>query len=179
MALEFAEGDSDFRPQLTRIKDAGADAVYMVGWYKEFARILRQAKELALNIRFLSCVTFNKPEILELAGEAAEGVIFSQPAYSAESREPAVLRFVHAYETRFGSKPGTYAAQAYDALNLIAVAAKQGLDAGDIKRGLYQIRDYPGVTGMTTFDENGDVQKPVEMWEVRAGRYSRISREAQ
>lgn len=38
VALEFAEGDSDFRPQLTRIKDAGADAVYMVGWYKEFVR---------------------------------------------------------------------------------------------------------------------------------------------
>jgi len=171
VVLEFAEGDSDFRPQLTRIKDEGADSIYMIGWYKEFARILRQARELAVDVQFLSCVTFNKPELLELAGEAAEGVIFSQPAYSAEREEPVVQSFVQAYEGRFGAKPGTYAAQAYDALNLISEAASQGLDADDIKRALYQIKDYPGVTGSTTFDSNGDVEKPVEFMAVRNGRY--------
>lgn len=116
-------------------------------------------------------MTFNKPEILELAGEAAEGVVFSQPAYSAESKKPVVQKFVQAYETLFGRKPGTYAAQAYDALNLIAVAAKHGLDASDIKRGLYQIKAYPGVTGSTTFDDNGDVEKPVEFMKVEQSRY--------
>lgn len=167
----FKESDTDFRAQLTKIKAAKPDGIYLIGWYKEYAQILRQARELGITVQFLSCVTFNKPELLKLAGDTAEGVIFTQPAYSTESQDPAVKRFVAAYKAKFGVAPGTYAAQGYDALHLLAEAGQKGVIARDIKNGLYAIRDFPGVTGTTTFDANGDVQKHVEFYAVRSGRY--------
>jgi branched-chain amino acid transport system substrate-binding protein len=123
---EFKEGDQVFRTQLAKINNENVDAIYMVGWYKEFAKILQQAKELGLNVQFLSCVTFNKPEILELAGNAAEGVIFSQPSYSTDSDDPMVTKFVENYRNRFDNLPGLYAAQIYDAIYIISEASKAG-----------------------------------------------------
>lgn len=171
---EFAEGENDFRPQLTKIKETSPDALYLVGWYKEFAIILKQAKELGLDVQVLSCVTFNKPELLQLAGGAAEGAIFTQPAYNTDSNNPITSKFVETFENKYGSKPGIYAAQAYDAVYLLAEAAKRGITANEIKQGLYAIKDYPGVTGQTTFDENGDVEKLVQFWTVKNNQYVQI-----
>ena len=150
------------------------EGVYLIGWYKEYAQILRQSKELGLKTQFLSCVTFNKPELLELAGDTAEGVIFTQPAYSTESQDPKVRDFVAAYKAKHNALPGTYAAQAYDAVYLIARAADKGFGAEALESGLYGIRNFPGVTGTTTFDPNGDVQKPVEFYTVRSGAFVSI-----
>lgn len=170
VAEEFKEGDTDFRAQLTKIKSRSPKAVYLVGWYKEYAQILRQAKELGLDAQILSCVTFNKPELLELAGSAAEGAIFTEPAYSPTDKVPVVASFVTAYRQRFNTEPGTYAAHGYDAVRIIAKAMEAGITAESVKKALYGIKDFPGVTGATTFDENGDVRKPVQFRKVSNGR---------
>lgn len=175
VADEFREGDTDFRTQLTKIKTSDPQAVYMVGWYKEYAQILRQAKDLGLNAQFLSCVTFNKPELLEIAGDAAEGVIFSEPAYSPQDQTPVVADFVAAYKKKFDAEPGTYAAHGYDGVRIVAAAMQSGTSAEAIKNALYDIKGFPGVTGRTTFDENGDVQKPVQFRQVKGGKYQAAS----
>ena len=171
---EFGKDATDFRTQLAKIKPTDPQALYMIGWYKDFALILRQATELGMKVQYLSCVTFNQPEILKLAGSAAEGVIYSQPSYSADSREPVVAGFVAAYKARFNNAPGIYAAQGYDAVNLVAKALNEGTSLEAIKKGLYAIKDFPGVTGLTTFDQNGDVQKPVQFWQVKGGKFVQI-----
>ncbi|MEW6419611.1 MAG: ABC transporter substrate-binding protein [Nitrospirota bacterium] len=152
----YNEGDSDFRSQLTKIKKRSPEGIYLSGYAKEFSKILVQAKELNIKSRFISCGTFHEPEILQIAGKAAEGVVFVQPYFDRNSTDPKIQKFVKTYENRFGSEAGIYAAHAYDATNvLIAAMNKGGTEINSIKNTLNNMKDFPGVTGKITFVKGG------------------------
>jgi len=168
----FDQGATDFRSLLLKIKAAAPDAIYLPGYPPEMGRLLRQAKELGINKQFLSVVIFEDPRVLELAGGAAEGVIYSCQIFDPTSGEANVRKFVTAYKTKYGSDPDIYAGLSYDAMNIAALAIKNGgTTGGGIRDALYKIRDFPGVTGVTTFDQNGDVTKPIGLKMVRNGKF--------
>ena len=173
LAVEkYDQGATDFRTQLSKIKAAKPDALYLPGYYTEIALILRQAKELGFDAHFLSCVGFDNPKVFELAGEAAEGVIFARPAYDPESEEKTVSDFVESFKAKYNITPGTYAAHAYDALRIVAKAIEEGgYSANQVKSALYSIKSFSGVTGNTSFDGNGDVVKPIQIMEVQNGQF--------
>lgn len=174
----FSEGMTDFRTQLSKIKQSQPDGIYLVGWYKEFALILRQAREIGVGSQFLSCVTFNKPELLEIAGDTAEGVYFTQPTYDPQSNEANVENFVKSYRKKYDEDPGVYAAHGYDSVKLLALAMKtKGFSVNDIMEGLYSISGYEGTSGMTTFDSNGDVAKPARIFVVRNRKYVPVEKD--
>ena len=126
----------------------------------------------------MSCVGFDNPKVLEIAGSAAEGVIFARPYYNPKSDNPIIKTFVQRYTEKYGSAPGIYAAHAYDALRIIAKAIKDGgYSADGIRQALYSIKNFPGVTGETSFDEYGDVVKPIQIMEVRGGKFETFSYE--
>lgn len=169
----YQEGDTDFRSQLLKASRDNPDLIFIPGYLKEMATLLRQAKELGLGARFLTISTFYDPKILELAGNAAEGVLFSPPAFDPKSTSPEMQRFVSAFQSKFGAEPDILAGYGYDAVNVAAVGlGRGGATPDDIKRNLYGIRDYPGVTGKTTFDSNGDVTKELRMLQVRNGQFT-------
>lgn len=168
----YNEGDSDFRTQLTRIKEKSPDAIYMSGYYKEFVKILTQAKEMGIKAQFLSCGTFHEPEILKTAGNAAEGVIFVQPYFDRNSNDQVTKAFVTAYEKRFNLEAGVYDAHGYDAARVILEVMRQGkISAEDLQKGLLALKDFPGVTGKITFIEGGDVIKPMRVMTVKDSKF--------
>jgi len=168
----FEQGGTDFRTQLTKIKAGKSEAIYMPGYPPEMARILRQARELGITTQFLSIVIFEDPTILEIAGDAAEGAIFSSRVYDPKSGETVVCNFVEAYKAKYESAPDIYAGLAYDAMRIVALAIERGgVKSDGIKNALYGIKDFPGVTGTTTFDENGDVIKPIKMKALKSGKF--------
>jgi branched-chain amino acid transport system substrate-binding protein len=175
LAIEYYDqGATDFRTQLSKIKSLNPEAIYLPGYYTEIGLILRQAKEMGLKTKFLSCVGFDNPKVLEIAGNAAEGVIFARPYYDPESNDPIVKTFVKRFRQKFGTDPGIYAAHSYDALKIIATAIKKGgYSADGIKRALYSTKNFPGVTGNTSFDKNGDVEKPIQIMEVYNGKFTK------
>ena len=165
---------TDFRTPLSKIKASNPDALYIVG-YGEMGRILRETKELGLNIPIFSNIMFEDPDILNIAKEAAEGVIYAYPSYSPENMQGNIVSFIQKFEKEYGQIPDIYAATAYDALNILALAIKNGGEnSSQIKETLYSIKDYPGVTGKTTFDKNGDVIKPVGIKKVILGEFKWI-----
>src|SRR5690606_19038731 len=103
------------------------------------------------------------PEFSKLAHNYSEGIIFSTPAYDPADNDPRVKQFATAFKERFGTAPDTASGHSYDAMHILAEAIKKaGADEpAKVKDALYAIRDFPGVTGRTTFDSNGDVVKPV------------------
>jgi len=163
----YTPGTADFRTALSKLKSMGAQCVYLPGMYAEIAIILRQQKELGFQPLNISCVGFDNSEAIRLAGDSAEGTVFARPAYDPRSTNDEVRLFVDAFRAKYKTDPGVYAAHAYDATRIVLIAIDNGRKTPeDIKKALYNIRDFPGVTGATTIDQNGDVLKPIQFMKV-------------
>ncbi len=169
----YEQGATDFRTQLTKIKSKQPEAIYLPTMAKEAGQILRQAQEIGVQAQFLSIMGVEAPIVLKVAGKAAEGVIYSYPGFDPESPSEIVQRFQAKYMAKYGEKAEAFAAHSYDALKIIASAIeKADCNADGIKNVLYEIKDFPGVTGQTTFDENGDVIKPVMIKVIKDGKFA-------
>lgn len=168
----FEPDAQDFRTQLARLKQAGPDALFMVS-YKEAIPILRQVRELGLKWQVLSTPVFEDKEVLDKAGKSAEGVIYVYyGGFDPTKVQGGGREFVDAYKAEFNREPGYYSALAYDAMNIMAAAIEQGgVSSTAVKTALHKIKDFPGITGSTTFDANGDVVKPVILKTVRNGQF--------
>lgn len=163
----YPPGTTDFRTVLLKYKSAGITAIYLPGMYAEISIILRQENELGFRPINISCVGFDNREVLKLAGDSAEGVIFARPAFDANSSIPLVRDFVKNFQSKYGIEPGVYAAHAYDAARIVFSALERGGSSVEsIKTALHETRDFDGVTGKTTIDKNGDVVKPIQFMEV-------------
>jgi branched-chain amino acid transport system substrate-binding protein len=172
----YNQDDTDFRTQLAKIKNSDVEVVYMPGYYKEMALILKQAKELNIKTPFKSVVCFEDAELLKLAGDAAEGVVYSSPYYDPKSSKENVVEFVRKFKEKFNREPGIFAAHGYDALKIIAqIIDEVGYSGPIIKDKLYTIKNYKGVSGDTSFDKNGDVIKPVAIKEVAGQKFKFVT----
>jgi branched-chain amino acid transport system substrate-binding protein len=155
----FEQGATDFRSQLTKIKAVNPDGIFLPGYPKEIPEVLKQSKSLNVNKQFLCPSAFEDQQTLDLAGNSANGVIYDYPKQGDTSKS-YVKEFYSDYFKKYNISPGALSDNGYDALMLIVEAIKiKGMSREQIKEGLYSIKDYPGVAGNTTFDENGDIKK--------------------
>lgn len=169
----YSEGTQDFRTILSKIKSTNPDCVFIVGYGQELGTLVRQARELGMKQQFLSTVNFYDKQSLSTGGSAVEGVIFTSPVFDPESNNPTVKAFVDAYRKKYSKDPDVWSAHGYDALLLVVKAMREkGLSSDDIKEGLYSIKDFPGVSGRTTFDSNGDVIKDARFLTVKNGQFA-------
>lgn len=172
----FAADSTDFRSLLTRVKESGAEGIFLAGHTVESATILRQARELGINARFMSSGTIDSPDLWKIAGSAAEGVIYSIQAFDPNLNE-ASRRFHVAYAKKFGEEPDLWAALGYDATNLLYGLMKQHGESGEaVQQALAALPKYTGVLGDISFDENGDIRSRVLLKVASGGRFIRYER---
>jgi len=168
----YSQGATDFRATLSKIADTKPDAVFIPGYVVEVTQILKQAKELGIRTRFLGGNSLYDPKLIEIAGTAAEGALFSYPTFDAASSDPAIAKFVAAYRTKHGSDPDTFAAQGYDAYRVLRQALASGARTGpDIASALRQVKSYEGPGGNVSFDQYGDVEKRLRLLTIRDGKF--------
>ena len=165
---------SDFRTQLAKIKNSGARFGYLIAFSSsEFARILRQAKELNLQIRWYSYSGFETRETLELAGAAAEGVVYSYPNYSPSRSE--MDAFQRRYRERYGSWADIYTVTSFDATKLLAeVMRNNGLGPEEIQKGLRSYSSHTGLFGPLTFQGPQCVVRQLTWKTVKNGQYGLV-----
>jgi branched-chain amino acid transport system substrate-binding protein len=168
----FQQNDIDFKTQLYKIKAVNPEAIYLVGYPKEIPLILKQAKEIGLKKQILGSVAFEDPGIVELAKDAAEGVIYPYPI-DPDPNEPSVKHFIESFRKKYNKEPGIGANAGYDAVKMIvkAIELSCGFSGEDIRKGLNMIKDYHGASGVMTFDENGDVHKPIGFKIIKNGKF--------
>lgn len=167
----FDQGQSDFRTQIAKMKEINPKGVYILGVPIEVGHILRQAAEIGFKTKFLMN-NMEDPNLIKIAGEAAEGIFFAIPMFDPTDPNPRVQNFTSEYKNRYGRIPDMFAADGYDAVYLIKYAIEQEEYKGEgIKNALYKIKNYQGVNGVITFDENGDVIKPLAIKTVKNGRF--------
>lgn len=147
------EGERDLRVQLSKIKAARPDALYAITYGREGGALLRQAKELGFNQAIYGADVWGSPELLETAQDAAKGVRIIVPA---KFLGPKYQEFSEAFQNKYGEAPDTYASYAYDMAHLVASALVKS-DTGDPLRAALLSTFYEGVTGLTKFDQHGDV----------------------
>ena len=168
----FKTKDVDFRTHLTKIKNSGADVILVGGFPTETGLILKQAKELGLNLQFMSTdATVEGKELIDVGGIATEGLFFpfSETPANKENQD-----FINTYKNRFGKEPPTYGCyESYDAAMLLFKALMKGnKTAEDIRDNLYKVgQNYYGASGVITFDENGDVKKPMLIKTIKNGQF--------
>lgn len=150
--------DSDFSDELARIDSFHPDVVFLPGHGQDSGRILMQAYALGVDMPFLGGDGWGKG-VLGIAGaEATEGNYFVNH-WHPDVTNPASETFVAAYRAEYGDDQiASSAALAYDAINLVALAAERAgtFDRSAIRDELAEIRGFPGVTGTITFDPQGD-----------------------
>lgn len=171
----YNDGESDFRAQLTKIKGFNPDALYVAGYYTEAAKIAQQAKDQGLNVQILGADGFFSPKLIELGGEAVENAIFTA-GFFPEDPDEHVQNFVKAYKEKYGAEPDMFAAQAYDAacILLSALEKTDGQGGEALLKAMNETKDFPGVTGKTSFTDVGDCVKDILILQVQDGKFVKI-----
>jgi len=168
----FEQGTSDFRTQLTKVTASSPDVIFLSSHYKEGSLLVKQAKELGVKSQTVASDACYAPEFLQLSGGAAEGLIVANLYWDPDSEDPVVRNFVDEFKKEYGERPEVYAAAGYDCLKVIALAMKNGGATSEgIKKALYDIEGFKGVTGEITFDTYGEVRKRYDLFVVRGGGF--------
>lgn len=170
----YNSGEKDFSVQLTKIKGTNPDVIFLYGYYAEVALICKQVKQYDIRAPLIG-TGYNSPKLLELGGDAVNGLIFSTP-FTAANPDQKVQDFIAKYKKIANQDPDQNAAQVYDAIYIVAQAvAAVGLDSQKIRDYIATMPEYPGVSGNTRFDENGEVVKKIGLVRIENGKHVTIN----
>jgi branched-chain amino acid transport system substrate-binding protein len=170
---QYSSGDKDFKAQLTSIKQTSPDAIFVPGYYTEAGLIVRQAREMGLNMPIIGGDGWEAPELLQIGGKAIEGTYYSTH-YSPEDKSPAVQDFVKKFRARFnGETPDAMAALGHDSALVLADAIKRagGTDPAKLRAAIAATKELPGVTGKTTLDAKRNATKAAVIITVKDGNF--------
>lgn len=170
--VDFPANTSDFAALADRAATLKPDCVYVAAYAEEISHLVRELRGHGYTGTILTTSSFAAASNIANTGAAAEGVLFTQSAFDLEGNLPdQVKSFVAAYRAKYKSDPDLYAAHGYDAMKILVEAVRDGnKTASTFWKGLRNLREYPGVTGIIQFDEKGDVSKFPRVYVVADGR---------
>jgi branched-chain amino acid transport system substrate-binding protein len=166
----YQEGDQDFNAQLTSLKGSNPEVIFVPGYYNDVGLIAKQAREKGITVPLVGGDGWDSVQLYAIGGSALNGSYFTNH-YSPYDTDPKVQKFVNDYKSRYGAVPDALAATAYDAANIMfdAIKRSKSLNGVDIRDALAATKEFPGVTGTVTFNENRDAVKPIVMIEIKDG----------
>jgi branched-chain amino acid transport system substrate-binding protein len=175
----FTTNDQDFSAQLTKIKGAGCDILFTPQYYNQVPLIVEQANDLGLTFPIVGSDSWGDPQLLDLCGEACNDYFFSTH-YVASGATGATKDFIDKFEARHGEIPSDVGALTWDSMRLVEQALKNcGQITGDlaadrqcIRDGMAAIKDFAGITGNMTFDEQGDPIKCAVIVKIENGEFT-------
>lgn len=171
----YGDGDTDYNAQLATIRKANVDVIYIPGYYTEVVNIARQARKLGIKVPLLGGDGWDSEE-LKNAGDALNDCYFSNH-YSHEEKRPEVQDFVAKYQKEFGKVPDGLAALGYDAARLLfdAMGRAKSLEGKELAKAINATKDFKGVTGKITIDENRNAVKLAVVLKVVDGKTNYVA----
>ena len=167
----------DFRPLVTKLRQAEVDSILLASHYGPSAVFLQQLRQAGLEQPVIGPETLYNPELLSLAGEAANGLVTTTYFFPGD---PAKAGFVEAYKEKYGREPDLWAAYAWDAVAIAAEGARSLIEAGQpvTREGLRDAIDalppFEGVTGVTEFVD-GTPAKDLTVLKIVDGAYTLLN----
>ena len=167
----YSGGDIDFKGQLTNIKGAKPDVIFIPGYYTEVGLIAKQARQLGLKQTLLGGDGWDSEKLSEIGKDAVNGSYFSNH-YTTESTDPTVKKFIDEFKAEFGSVPDGLAAMGYDAAKVLIDSLQRAteLTPKALRDAIAQTKDFPGVTGKITLNEQRNAVKAAVVVQVDGPR---------
>jgi branched-chain amino acid transport system substrate-binding protein len=188
----YSAGDQDFSAQLTAIKAKHPDAIYIPGYYTEAGLIGRKARELGITVPLLGSDGWESSKLLEIGGESLNGSYYTNH-WALDMPNPKLQAFLKSFrEKNGGTDPDAIAGLAYDAANVLFgclqkiatddpamfkafASSKAGTPErkaaeAKLRELIAATKDYDGVTGTITLDENRNASKPLVVLEIKGGK---------
>ncbi len=171
----YSAGDKDFNAQLTAIKAANPDGIFVPGYYTEVGLIVLQARQLGLACPIFGGDGWESSSLVPIGGKALEGCYFSTH-FSPQSTSPVVQNFVKAYEAKYHAAPDAMAALGYDSAMILADAMKRAgsTDGAKVRAALAATKNFHGVTGDITIDADRNASKPAVILEIKDGKFQYV-----
>jgi branched-chain amino acid transport system substrate-binding protein len=168
----YTTGDKDFSSQLTTIKAASPQVLFLPNYYNEVPLQVKQARNQGLTCAIIGSDSWGSQELLTLGGKDLEGAFFSTH-YAQDIATPKAQKFISEFEAKYGKKPDDVAALTYDAGMLLCNAVSQAgsLDRTKVRDALAQVTEFEGVTGKMAFKGKGDPVKSAVILQVQNGQF--------
>jgi branched-chain amino acid transport system substrate-binding protein len=173
---KYSSHDKDFKAQLTAIKAANPDAIFVPGYYTEAGLIVLQARQLGITLPLFGGDGWEAPELIETAGNALEGTYYSTH-YSPEVQSPLVQDFVKKFRARWdGETPDAMAALGYDSAMVLVDAIKRAgtTESAKLRDAIASTKDLECVTGKTTLDAERNPTKSAVIVTVKDGKFKYV-----
>jgi len=168
----FLSKDIDFKSTLTKLKASEPEALYIPGYYEEVAKIIKQAREVGLNVPLLGSDGWDSPKLVEIAGDKDTDNCFFSNAYTAEDKDPGVQKFIQAYKAANQKVPDVFAMQGYNAGLVLFNAIKTAgtTDGVKLAEALAKTKDLQVANGKFTYDEKHNPVTSALVIEMKGGK---------
>ena len=153
----FLSKDIDFKAALTKIKAANPEAIYIPGYYEEVAKIIKQTREIGLNVPLIGCDGWDSPKLVEIAGPEALNNTYFSSAFSVQDQTESVQKFIADYKAMYQKDPDIFCMQGYNAGLVLADALKRAGDGADgtkLAAAIAATKDFPVASGKLTYDKD-------------------------
>lgn len=156
------QGASDYRSSISKILAKKPEAIYLAGVSNEIGELVRQIRSIDSRVTLLSYQSAEDKRVVEIASDAVNGLVFSSTTLPEATLGAPHKAFVDSVSKGSGSQPEVFAAESYDAFNIVVEALRRcGRDRAKLATCIGQTSKYAGASGEITFDVNGDVRKPI------------------
>lgn len=168
----YLQKDQDFKTILTKVKALNPEFIYLPGYYEEVGKIVKQARELGMDIPIIGGDGWDSAKLTEIGGAEALNNTYFTNHYSPENDSPASKAFVEAYQKEYNALPDGQAVLGYDATKMLADAIKRSnsTDPAKIREALAATKDFPGASGTLTINETHDASKSAVIIEMKDGK---------
>jgi branched-chain amino acid transport system substrate-binding protein len=167
----YSEGDIEFRAQLTALKAQGPEAIFIPGYYTEVGLIARQSRELGFKGALLGGDGWDSPRAVEIGGAAMEGTYYSNH-YASDDPNPVIQNFITRFKSKYKEVPDAMAVLGYDAALILADAIRSAgsLEGSKIRDELSKIKNFEGISGFITIDNNRNAHKAAVVLKIENGQ---------
>lgn len=166
----FENGQTNFRTQISKIKQVKPDVVFVPAYYKEAVLILKQMNELNCDFYVAGVSSYNEEAIKIAAGKLKDKVFYTYPQYSVNSNNPQSKLFTELFKKyNKDREPNAFSAHGYDAFRIIEKCIVRLKDEGkninpdNMKNEMENMEPFHGVTGTMRFNQYGDADKGLQI----------------
>ena len=170
-------GDRDFRTQLSEVREANPDILYVPNYYTENALLTKQARDLKMKMPILMADGAQVPALIETGGKAVEGVYLTAHFNSEAVSTTLGQRFAANFKKQYKQEVDAFAALGADAYFILIGAIKRAksTEGEKVRNALTGTKNFKGVTGPIQINEDGNTAKPLVINRVKNGKFTYVT----